>query len=176
MKALSIYKEQLFGAQRTEKWKTTLREATNLSGWNLRNVASGHQSIFLENIIKQVLQDVNQTPLDVAWNPIGVDTCIKDIELLLEHECVDEVHMVGIYGIGGIGKTTLAKGMYNRIFQQFGGSCFLSNVGSVAEAFNGLVKLKRNFIKFSKLKTSKFKVNSVSEGIKLIKEGSNCSG
>lgn len=155
MRVLSIHKEQLFGAQRTEKWTTTLREATNLSGWNLRNVASGHQSIFLENIIKQVLQEVNQTPLDVAWNPIGVDTRIKDIDLLLEHECVDEVHMVGI---GGIGKTTLAKGMFNRIFQQFGGSCFLSNVGSVAEAFNGLVKLKRNFIKFSKLKTSKLTV------------------
>lgn len=87
-----------------EKWTTTLREPANLSRWDLRNVANK----FMENIIEQVLQEVNQTPR-CCLNPIGVDTRIKDIELLLENECVDEVHMVGIYGIGGIGKTTLAK-------------------------------------------------------------------
>ncbi|KAG6599274.1 Disease resistance protein L6, partial [Cucurbita argyrosperma subsp. sororia] len=38
------------------------------------------------------------------------------------------VYMVGIYGIGGIGKTTLAKALYNKIANQFEACFFLSNV------------------------------------------------
>ncbi|XP_059302373.1 disease resistance protein Roq1-like isoform X10 [Lycium ferocissimum] len=107
--ALARHKQQSFGAQRMDKWKAALTEAANLSGWDLQNVANGHESKFIESIIKQVLQEVNQTPLDVAWHPVGVDSRVEDIELLLQSGCEDEVRMVGIYGTGGIGKTTLAN-------------------------------------------------------------------
>jgi replication-associated recombination protein RarA len=36
--------------------------------------------------------------------------------------------MVGIFGTGGIGKTTLAKAIYNSIASQFESSCFLENI------------------------------------------------
>ncbi|XP_060175131.1 TMV resistance protein N-like [Lycium barbarum] len=76
---------------------------------DLQNVADMHGSEFIGNIIEQVLLEVNQTPLDIAWYPVGVDTHVKDIELLSQNEGVDEVHMVGKFGIGGIGKIALAK-------------------------------------------------------------------
>ncbi|WMV32234.1 hypothetical protein MTR67_025619, partial [Solanum verrucosum] len=53
-------------AMRMEKRITTLREPPNLFGWDLRNVANRCEFKFMENIIKQVLQEANQTPLDVA--------------------------------------------------------------------------------------------------------------
>ncbi|XP_059302186.1 disease resistance protein RUN1-like [Lycium ferocissimum] len=132
-----------------------------------------HEFKFIEIIVHQVLQKINQTPLDVAWYPVGVDTRVEDIELLLQNECIDEVQMVGIYGTGGIGKTTLAKAIYNQRFRHFGSSCFLSNVRSEAEAFNGLVKLQEKLL-HQILKTKDFKVNNVDEGIKLI-EARLCS-
>lgn len=64
----------------------------------------------------------------------------------MENECVDEVHVVGL-----LGKRNLQSNI--SIILVFV-SCSLSNVGSEAETFNGL--------KMSKL-------NSVIEGIKLIK-------
>ncbi|XP_059277143.1 disease resistance protein RUN1-like isoform X2 [Lycium ferocissimum] len=165
--ALAMLKERSFGAQRMDKWTTALTEAANLSGWNLRNIADGHESRFIESIIKQVLQEVNQTPLDVAWHPVGVDSRVKHIELLLQNGCEKEVRMVGIYGVGGIGKTTLAKAMYNRIFRYFGSSCFLLDVKSEAEAF-GLVKLQEKLL-HQILKTKDIKVSSTAEGVNLIK-------
>jgi len=126
-----------------------------------------HESKFIGSIIKQVLQEVNQKPLDVAHYPIGLDSSIQHIELLLQSGCEHEVRMVGICGVGGIGKTTLAKAIYNQIFQQFGGSCFLSDIRSKAEE-SGLVKLQEKLL-CQILKTKEFKVDSVAEGVNLIK-------
>lgn len=58
--------------------------------------ADGHETKIVENIIKQVVQEVNHTPLDVG------DTHVKDIELLLRND-------FDMVGIGGIGKTNLAS-------------------------------------------------------------------
>nr|XP_009794126.1 PREDICTED: TMV resistance protein N-like [Nicotiana sylvestris] len=165
--ALAKHKERPFGAQMVEKWRAALTEAANLSGWDLKNVADGHESKFIEKIIQQVLQEVNQTPLDVAWHPVGVDYRVKDIELLLQNECEDDVRMIGIHGVGGIGKTTLAKAIYNRMFRLFDSSCFLSDVRSEAEEF-GLVKLQEKLLR-QILKTKDIKVGSVAQGINLIK-------
>ncbi|KAH0635071.1 hypothetical protein KY284_037857 [Solanum tuberosum] len=165
--ALENHKGRLVGAERMEKWKAALTEAADLSGWDLRNIADGHESKFIESIIKQVLKEVNQTPLDVAQYPIGLDSPIKHIEVLLQSGCEHEVRMVGICGVGGIGKTTLAKAIYNRIFQQFDGSCFLSDIRSKTEE-SVLVKLQEKLLN-QILKTKEFKVDSVAEGVNLIK-------
>nr|XP_016457588.1 PREDICTED: disease resistance protein TAO1-like [Nicotiana tabacum] len=165
--ALAKHKERPFGAQRVEKWRAALTQAANLSGWDLQNVTDGHESKFIEKIIQQVLQEVNQTPLDVAWHPVGVDYRVKDIELLLQNECEDDVRMIGIHGVGGIGKTTLAKAIYNRMFRLFDSSYFLSDVRSEAEEF-GLVKLQEKLLRQT-LKTEGIKVGSVAQGINLIK-------
>lgn len=54
--------------------------------------------------------------------------------------------MVSLWGQGGIGKTTLAKVLYNSMFRQFYGSCFLENVWEASKDSKDLVPLQNKLL------------------------------
>ena len=65
--------------------------------------------------------------LCVAKYPIGVNPRAKVVELLLDIESIN-VWLIGIQGLGGIVKTTIAKAVYNKFVNYFEASCFLEDV------------------------------------------------
>jgi hypothetical protein len=87
------------------------------------------------------------------------------VKSLLDKGTNDEVRMIGLYGTGGLGKSTLAKAIYNFIADQFEGFCFLHNV---RENSANLKHLQEELL----LKTIglNIKLGDVSEGIPIIKE------
>ena len=48
------------------------------------------------------------THLYVGKNIVGMDYHLEQLKALINIE-LNDVHMIGIYGLGGIGKTTIAK-------------------------------------------------------------------
>ena len=50
----------------------------------------------------------------VVQYPVGINSRVEAIKSLLDIE-LNEVHMVGIHGLSGVGKTTIAKAVYNSI-------------------------------------------------------------
>ncbi|XP_037494418.1 disease resistance protein RUN1-like [Jatropha curcas] len=60
-----------------------------------------------------------------------MDFRVREMESKL-HMGLDNVLMVGIWGMGGIGKTTIAKAVYDRIYGEFECCCFLQGVTEVA--------------------------------------------
>jgi len=80
----------------------------------------------------------NRTPLHVADNPIF---WLESLKVLYILGFGSEVNMVGIYGIGGIGKTIISCAVYNKTSDQFEGLCFF--VDSREKAIkNGLLQLQ----------------------------------
>ena len=75
-----------------------------------------------------VSSKINHAALPVADYPVGLESKALAVRKLLEVGSDDYVHMVGIHGIGGIGKSTLALAVYNLIAHHFDCSCFLQNV------------------------------------------------
>ncbi|XP_056163352.1 myrosinase-binding protein 2-like [Syzygium oleosum] len=109
-----------------QKWRDSLKEAGNLSGWHLNNDANGDQSLFIEKIVGHLLKIIPRTSSPDA---IGVDSFVDDVISLLEIRSEDDVRVVGIWGMKGIGKTTVAKAVCHRVSREFDGVSFLENVG-----------------------------------------------
>ncbi|XP_056160956.1 disease resistance protein RPV1-like, partial [Syzygium oleosum] len=113
-----------------QKGRDALKEAGNLSGWHLNNDANGDQSNFIEQIVG-ILFRISPRPISPYFvrNAIGVDSFVEDVISLLEIGSEDDVRVVAIWGMKGIGKTTVAKVVCDCVFREFEGVSLLENAG-----------------------------------------------
>ncbi|ONI21285.1 hypothetical protein PRUPE_2G057800 [Prunus persica] len=148
------------------KWRRSLTEAANLSGWHFKE--GEYETTFINNIVDRILSQVlSCTYWNVAKYPVGIQSCVQDVEKLLDVGGNGR-RMVGIWGTSGIGKTTIAKAIWNAIAHKFEGSCFLSNVRENSMSDGDLIKLQEALL--HKILGGEWKIHSVDEGIGVIKK------
>ncbi|TQD99601.1 hypothetical protein C1H46_014737 [Malus baccata] len=149
--------------ERVKQWRKALTEAANLSGQHLQD--NGREAKLIREIVGKIIPEwlPSANKLDVAKHPVGINSRVQDIIPYLSNGGSD-VRMVGIWGMGGLGKTTLAKAVYNQIHQKFEFKSFLANVSEY-----DLVDLLETLVS-DILELTAVKLTSVHQGISVIKK------
>ncbi|KAL5563697.1 hypothetical protein UlMin_033444 [Ulmus minor] len=126
-----------------DSWRAALREAANLAGWDSQDTRTESKlvEVIVEDILK-ILNDLSQSCDNECLKGLfGIEKQIKQIESLLDFG-TQEVRILGIRGMGGIGKTTLVRVLFNKFSPLFEGRFFLENVREKSKNGYGLRVLK----------------------------------
>ncbi|CAN6544908.1 unnamed protein product [Malus baccata var. baccata] len=130
---------------KVSKWRDALTNAANISGFDSKNYGTD------ANLIKEVVKDIwTKLCRESSCNLkgyVGIESRIKEIESLSSIHSSDACITVGIWGMGGIGKTTLAEDVFRRHSSKFEASCFLKNVRENSEQVGGLDHLEKTLFK-----------------------------
>ncbi|XP_052192447.1 disease resistance protein RPV1-like isoform X3 [Diospyros lotus] len=148
---------------RVKRWKEALVEVVNLGEKILQSNSFEHESLFIQEIVQEIGKKLNRTVFMVAQYPVGLDRRVKKINLWLQDGSSDAVIGV-IHGMGGMGKTTIAKTIYNLNFERFKYRSFLADIREASKRPNGLVRLQTQLLE-DILKGRKQKIQSVDDGI-----------
>ena len=98
----------------------------------------------IEEITKSIFDESYRELSDDSEHLVGIDSHVKEM-LNLFSTMSDDVRFIGFWGMPGIGKTTLALAIYNRIRHQFEASSFINGIREKDEK-NGREHLQKQLL------------------------------
>ncbi|XP_023767547.1 disease resistance protein RUN1 [Lactuca sativa] len=151
-----------------EKWRDALKEAADLAGWELKNTADRHEAKFIQKVVGEISLELRSIDFSFDEKLVGMETRVYDVLSSLRTS-LNDVRMIGIKGMGGGGKTTLARAVFDQISFQFEGKSFVENVREVSKASLSGLKSLQNQILSDVFNDQSISVSSVYDGKNMMK-------
>ncbi|CDP20963.1 unnamed protein product [Coffea canephora] len=96
-----------------------------------------HESKCIQEIVEYVVAKLERVDAIEAKNQVGIDSRVQKVNALLNLGS-GKVQFIGIWGMSGIGKTTIARAVFDRISTHFEGAIFLDDVRKQSESLKNL--------------------------------------
>ncbi|KAF3621603.1 putative TMV resistance protein N-like [Capsicum annuum] len=146
-------------------WKASLKEVANMAGIVLED---GDELKFIQEIVEDIWGKLSRKVLSFAPYPVGIYPRVKEISFWLQDSSTNSRTLM-IYGEPGIGKTTIAKALFNLHCDRFQCSSFLADIREIAKESCGLISLQKNLLS-DLLKEDKIDLSDIDRGASMIKE------
>ncbi|KAF8025348.1 hypothetical protein BT93_F2251 [Corymbia citriodora subsp. variegata] len=155
--------EDRFGYDEVQGWREALTEVASIKGWHCKDRGQGELiKLITDEVSRKLVKGVQIVPDHL----VGIDNHVRTMMYLLGKDSHD-VRCVVIHGMGGIGKTTLAKVVFNQIAYRFDGCSFLSDIRELSQQ-GKIVKLQNKLLS-EILKSKSIKVHDTDCGINMIR-------
>ncbi|XP_039154709.1 toll/interleukin-1 receptor-like protein [Eucalyptus grandis] len=149
------------------KWKAALEEVSFLNGRELSNMHNRKEGEFARKVSHEVLRELKKRYLAISKHLVSADNHVDAIMEMIGAG-TSEMRIIGIHGMGGIGKTTIAKLIYNKLSHDFEHCCFLRDVRETSKSKN--IQWLQNQLVSDILKTKCIDIEDIDEGTQIIEE------
>ncbi|XP_028237829.1 TMV resistance protein N-like isoform X2 [Glycine soja] len=145
-------------------WREVLERVASLSGWDTRNE---RQPAVIDKIVQQIKSIVGcKFSIPASDNLVGMESHFATLsELICLGPVNDDVRVVGITGMGGIGKSALGQALYERISHQFNSCCYIDDVSKLYKR-EGRLGVQKELLSQS-LNERNLEIRNVSDGTHL---------
>ena len=129
-----------------------------------------HEAKVVQTIVQEIFNKLNYTFTEATDGLDGINSRADKLKSLLAIESND-VRIIGIWGMGGIGKTTLALVVNGMVSNQFEACSFIHNIGEKSKK-DGLPGLQKELLE-ELLMGIKVDIKDVHNGVLIIKNKKN---
>ncbi|CAN1158579.1 Disease resistance protein L6, partial [Linum perenne] len=163
-KAFQLHSKK-YDAETIKEWKEALKEVGEMKGWSVKE--SDRQGVIVDEVYSKVWSHLMRSYKLVTEKLVGIDSHVQQVTTLLSLES-GGVKIVGIHAMGGMGKTTIAKAVYDQLYSQFDRFCFVEDAREILSKSDGVVTLQNKII--SSILITDYKVKDASEGLRVIND------
>ncbi|MED6225503.1 hypothetical protein PIB30_094375 [Stylosanthes scabra] len=137
-------------SEKVQRWRDALKQVTKHSGWTSKNQPD--EAALVENIAQHIFELLIPKLPSSMKNLAGIESRMKQVISQIGLG-FNDVRYIAIWGLGGIGKTTIARAVFETIRSRFEVSCFVADVRQHFEK-QGISGVQKQLLKQMKIISS----------------------
>ncbi|KAL4588385.1 hypothetical protein LXL04_001269 [Taraxacum kok-saghyz] len=148
------------------EWRDSLEKAATFAGIEIK---ARSDSNFINNIVNVVIKKIDIKSPYIKDKLVGIKDDVAKIESWLQDPSPHAAVLI-IHGMGGIGKTTIAKHIFNNLNHgtNYDASCFLANINDMSNQHGGLISLQSHLLSEVSNKKNEETIWNLEEGTKKV--------